>query len=992
MRTPSSLPSAARLALCAAVIAMSAPARAGLSGPALAPAIFISALHYSGRDGINDEAIQITNLSPGSTTLDGNWSFIDAAGHQRAFANPGFTLAAGQRAWIARNANAFAAQFGAQPALTFGQMTGADLAFPNHGGSLQLLQVTSDTLDTANVAGGAWPAGSAAPAYRSMERIDPGGPDAPPNWTSAWISAAVAFDGYGNMIQGTPGAPNSLVAAGLVTPSHSGRGVVINEIAWSGTSASSTHEWIELFNNLTTTVAITGWELRIGASAVTLAGVIGPRRTFLLQRSIATFSDGATAQQTASFSLSNSGATLRLVDERTRVVDALVYGDGGAITGWVGPALQPYTIDGVVGPDGQVLARRLGTDGLPVPDSDRAQGWLSDPDDFLDGRRIDYPGWSLETLGTPLSASSGLTLAIAPDGSYALLESVLAAARQTIDIEVYTFDQPQLAVLLADKVRSGVRVRVLLEGAPVGGMTDQERWACQTLSSISASSGCWYLRSDAAQNIVARYRALHAKFAILDDRQLVIGSENFGVNGFPDDDKSDGTVGHRGVVAVLDGPALVARARAVFNADYNPAIRDFCQWGAADCPVGGPIPGYVPITLTGGVSYTVRFTRPLVAAGPVMVELNTSPENTLRRAGGLIGMIDAAGQGDEVVAEQLSEPLFWGPSTSNRTDDPNPRVEALIGAARRGARVRILLDGFYDDASRPRSNAATAAALNALARAEHLDLRVALGDPTAHGIHNKLMLARVAGRKIVHLGSWNGTESSAKINREMTIQFESAEAYGLLRGMFENDFWVSQPQYLPALYRNWSGPPRTHLLISEVLFNPTGADEVGREWIELYNPGAEAISLAGHKIGDAEIAGRSYNEGMARFPDNAVIPAGGVIVVAVDALKYQSDWGRRADYELGGYDASVPDLIAYSAWSTGTLALGNSGDQVLLLGPNDAIIDAAQWLTTTLTGVAPYTLTLGANHTLQRWPPAGDSDNCAVDFRDQGVPSPGTVP
>ncbi|HQV27203.1 MAG TPA: lamin tail domain-containing protein [Thermoflexales bacterium] len=998
MRTLSSLPSAARLALCAAVIAMSAPAGAGLAAlampgrPDTASAIVISALHYSGRDGINDEAIQITNMSPLPATLDGNWSFVDAVGHQRAFANPGLTLGGGQRAWIARNANAFAAQFGAQPALTFGQMTGADLAFPNHGGSLQLLQVTSDTLDTANVAGGAWPAGTASPAYRSMERIDPGGPDAPGNWTSAWISAAVAFDGYGNMIQGTPGAPNSLLAAGLVTPSASGRGVVINEIAWSGTQASSTHEWIELFNNLTTTVAITGWELRIGASVVTLAGAIGPRRTFLIQRSVAIFSDGATAQQTASFSLSNSGAAVRLVDERTRVVDALVYGDGGAIPGWLGPALQPYTIDGVAGADGQVLARRLGTDGLPVPDSNRTEGWLSDPDDLLDGRRIDYPGWSLETLGAPLSASSGLTLAIAPDGSYALLESALLAAQQTIDVEVYTFDQPQLAVLLADKVRSGVRVRVLLEGAPVGGMTDQERWACQTLSSISASSGCWYLRSDAAQNIVARYRALHAKFAILDDRQLVIGSENFGVNGFPDDDKSDGTVGHRGVVAILDSPALVARARAVFTADYNPAIRDFCQWGAADCPMGAPIPGYAPITVTGGVSYTVRFTRPLVTAGPVMVELNTSPENTLRRAGGLIGMIDTAGAGDEIMAEQLSEPLYWGPSASNRTDDPNPRIEALLGAARRGARVRLLLDGFYDDASRPRSNAATAAALNALAQAEQLNLRVALGDPTAHGIHNKLVLARVGGRKIVHLGSWNGTEASAKINREMTIQFESAEAYGLLRGMFENDFWISQPQYLPSLYRNWSGPPRRHLLISEVLFNPAGGDEVGREWIELYNPGAEAVSLAGHKIGDAEFAGRSYNEGMARFPDNAVIPAGGAIIVAADALKYQSDWGRRADYELGGYDAGVPDLLAYSPWSTGTLALGNLGDQVLLLGPDDAIIDAAQWLTTTLAGVAPYTMTLGANHTLQRWPPTGDTDNCASDFRDQGVPSPGTVP
>ena len=119
MRTPSSLPSAARLALCAAVIAMSAPARAGLSGPALAPAIVISALHYSGRDGINDEAIQITNISPLPATLDGNWSFVDAVGHQRAFANPGLTLGGGQRAWIARNANAFAAQFGEAPWLHF---------------------------------------------------------------------------------------------------------------------------------------------------------------------------------------------------------------------------------------------------------------------------------------------------------------------------------------------------------------------------------------------------------------------------------------------------------------------------------------------------------------------------------------------------------------------------------------------------------------------------------------------------------------------------------------------------------------------------------------------------------------------------------------------------------------------------------------------------------------------------------------------------------
>ncbi len=992
MKTHSSSLHAARLALCAALIAASAPARAGQTAPAAPPIVLISALHYSGRDGINDEAVQLVNASASPVTLNGNWSLIDSGGRARSFPSAGITLAAGQRAWVARNSAAFALQFGAQPAYTFGQMTGADLAFPNHGGSLQLLQVTSDTLDSANISGGAWPAGTASPEYRSMERIDPSLPDTPGNWTTAWVTETIAFDGYGNTIQGTPGAPNTRVAAGLVTPTaSSGRSVVINEIAWGGTSASSTHEWIELYNNLTSTVAITGWQLRIGASAVTLAGIIGPRGFFLIQRSIATFSEGAAAQQTASFSLSNSGAALRLVDERTRVVDTLVYGDGGAVAGWSGPPLQPYTIDGVLGADGQALARRSGTDGLPVADTNSAQGWLSDPDDPLDGRRPVFPGWSLDALGAPVAGSSALTLAIAPDGSFEALSAALAAAESTIDIEVYTFDHTHLAELLADKIRAGVRVRVLLEGAPVGGMPNQERYACQILSGVSASSGCWYMRSDSARNIVARYKALHAKFAIIDGQQVVIGSENFGANGFPDDDKRDGTLGQRGTLVIVDGSALVARARAVFDADFNYLMRDICRFGDADCPMGAPPVNYIPITVTGGVSYTARFTQPLALVSPVMVELNTSPENTLRRAGGLIGLIDAAGAGDEIVAEQLNEPLHWGATTSNPTADPNPRLEALIGAARRGARVRLLLDGFYDDADRPRSNAGTAAALNALARAERLDLRAALGNPTSHGIHNKLVLARVGGRMVVHLGSWNGSEVSAKVDREMTVQFESAGAYTRLREMFESDFWNSQPLFFPRVMSNWS-PPRYHLLISEILFNPVGADETGREWVEVYNPSPQAVSLAEYKIGDAEFAGRSYNEGMYRFPAGAMIPAGGVIVIATDAAKYQSDWGRRADFEIGGYDATVPDLIAYTAWSTGTLALGNGGDQILLLGPGDVVIDAAQWLTTTLAGTAPYALPVGANHTLQRWPPGQDSDNCAIDFRDQAVPSPGSVP
>ena len=37
--------------------------------------------------------------------------------------------------------------------------------------------------------------------------------------------------------------------------------VVINEVAWMGTEAAARDEWIELYNNTTSTIDITGWHL-----------------------------------------------------------------------------------------------------------------------------------------------------------------------------------------------------------------------------------------------------------------------------------------------------------------------------------------------------------------------------------------------------------------------------------------------------------------------------------------------------------------------------------------------------------------------------------------------------------------------------------------------------------------------------------------------------------------------------------------------------------
>ena len=69
-----------------------------------------------------------------------------------------------------------------------------------------------------------------------------------------------------------------------------------------------------------------------------------------------------------------------------------------------------------------------------------------------------------------------------------------------------------------------------------------------------------------------------------------------------------------------------------------------------------------------------------------------------------VGMIARAGEGDEIMLMQLYENMNWGETTSNPIADPNPRLEAVIEAARRGATVRLLLDKYFDDTEALRNN------------------------------------------------------------------------------------------------------------------------------------------------------------------------------------------------------------------------------------------------------------------------------------------------
>ncbi len=591
--------------------------------------------------------------------------------------------------------------------------------------------------------------------------------------------------------------------------SSSTQRLLITGLHYDGIISGEPDEAFEIYNPNDFTMPLAGWRVRSGTrSAGFPAGMaLAPRGSLwcgreatAFRRSFGHLPQCEWAKDTepqvpnllgASLSFANTGGVLALLQPNGTTSDVLVYkgGSGQVEVGWQGSAVWPYTPSATFHEQGQVLFRKLDQlTGLPAYDTDRAGDWASDSTDVLTGRRVRYAGWALERFVRPVVSEewAHVEVFVTPDHAYEALTAHIGRARQSIRFEGYTLESAPVALALAQKAAAGVAVTVLLEGAPPGGVSLQQRWSVQQIA--QAGGAVFYMRSNAKAGIHDRYANQHAKLWLLDDRVALIGSENPSPDSFPDDDKSDGTLGRRGVYIATDAPGVVGRANEIMRADLDLAFADLWRYDPADIELGAPPPEFNPTMTSGGNGYQVRVESPLSLYGRQHFEVCQAPEHSQTNAACLLGLVNRVAAGDTLLVQQLAEPLYWGPNAGTVESDPNPRLQAYLAAARRGAQVRILLDAFFDDLTSSRSNLRTEEYLMSLARAEGLDLEVRRGNPTGLGLHNKMVLAQVEGRGWAMAGSLNGGEASAKVNREVSLVVQADEVYHYLADMFWNDW------------------------------------------------------------------------------------------------------------------------------------------------------------------------------------------------------------
>ena len=110
--------------------------------------------------------------------------------------------------------------------------------------------------------------------------------------------------------------------------------VVINEVAWAGTTASASDEWIELYNNTPNTITLDGWHLIDDDNLdIDLSGELPPYSYYLIERTDDTTVSDIPGNWMGSFGygLSNntSGAeVLTLTNATGHIVDTANH-DGG---------------------------------------------------------------------------------------------------------------------------------------------------------------------------------------------------------------------------------------------------------------------------------------------------------------------------------------------------------------------------------------------------------------------------------------------------------------------------------------------------------------------------------------------------------------------------------------------------------------------------------------------------------------------------------------
>jgi cardiolipin synthase A/B len=478
---------------------------------------------------------------------------------------------------------------------------------------------------------------------------------------------------------------------------------------------------------------------------------------------------------------SNTGGLVGLYSASQTLIDLIIYGTTDEyISCWEGPSI-PTSGQGVI-------LKRNYVNGTPV-DTNTAADWIH--------ARIYHIGQSDFPLQT-IASTGEITVFVSPDNSYETIVNELRNAQISIDMNMYEFTNPFLFDELLAALKRNVTVRLFMEGAPIGGMDNQEKYILSTIAAHGGSIRC--IVNDKEKQVYARYQFDHAKYLIIDNETVIVESCNWAKTGVP----KNPTYGNREWGIVVRDKEVAAQFSQVFQEDYNPQHADSYPLNAMNITIP---PGFFLDKKAQAGTYHPRFVARTITE-PFTITPLFSPDTSEHT---ILDAIDASKA--TLYVQQLYIYKDWD-------DELSPFVQHLINKSQQGVLVQVILD--YN----PEYEATTAVLNETKQFLETYGVKVKFisseWSPFTT-IHNKGM---IIDNTTVLISSVNWNEQSVRKNREAGILLKNQEAATYYATVFLSD-WNLDPQKTKTSDFSWA--EYKYLLLIAVVFSIT-ITLIARDW------------------------------------------------------------------------------------------------------------------------------------------------------------------
>jgi len=450
------------------------------------------------------------------------------------------------------------------------------------------------------------------------------------------------------------------------------------------------------------------------------------------------------------FIMSNNGDAVALKDNFNHTIDFFAYGNESYLTRfWKGSSI-PFSGEGVK------YIRSMDELGIYI-DTNTSLDWMNNRRYGIGQSNFPYVNFSFY---------GDISTFTSPDCSFKTIEKELREANESIYLNIYEFTSPFLCEELINALLRNVSVNIFLEGSPIGGITDEEKFILNRIANYGGEIR--FIENFPDNDIFARYIFNHGKYLVIDNRTVIIESCNWAKTGVP----KNPTYGNREWGIIVRNKDVAEYYLDVFIDDWNESRCDVFAFKDINLSIS---PDYfMDESFYWGIyepEFESKTYKENYSVTPVL-----SPDTSNRA---ICDLIESSK--DSIYIEQLYIYKDW-------ESQINPFVERLVKKANKGIDIKVILNynPTYEDTNEKINETKKYFEDN------NIDVKLIYTNWSYFtNVHNKGL---IVDNKSVLISSINWNENSVMRNREIGIIINDCNVANYYKNIFFYDWNLSPPK------------------------------------------------------------------------------------------------------------------------------------------------------------------------------------------------------